>query len=395
MSLNIPTTQEITDRSLANLEASLNQTAPLNDKAFLRVLSAMTGMTETELFKFGVERAKQNLALTATGNDLDLIGQEYGIVRKPAEAAVLTITLPATDGTVIPTSVSYVGNANAVIYFPQAEVVATGGLATSNVTAEDLGVIGNLNVSDTMTITIQIAGATTLATVTVVVNVGAELETDDAYRQRVLNAIRSTSGGGNANDYKTWAEQVGGVLQAYPYSGKPNASPPGIDPASVPPERTVFVESTDTDGIASGALLTEVRDSITTDPVTGAARQPLGLTDDTLHVESIIRTAIHVKITNFDEGTGVEATIKADIETALTTYFLSLNMFVVAIDLPSDRNDLITKLTISDVVQDVLKTGDASAELVEFEDTAGVPSPLDSYQIDAGELTKLGAVTYA
>lgn len=394
MALTIPTTKEIKELNLAVLELALNQTSPLNEKAFLRVLAAMEAQAYTGIYKLIAERTLQNLALTATGSDLDRIGQEYGVIRKPAEAAVLTISLPATNGTVIPATIDYVGDSNSVRYFPATSVIAAGGAAVSDVTAETLGVIGNLNVSDTLTIGTQVAGATTVATVTVILNIGAEEETDDVYRERVLNAIRSTTGGGNAADHKIWSEEVAGVKQAYPYSGTPTGPPPGIDASSVPADRTVFVEADttiDPDGIAPTSLLDEVRVSINNDPVTGASRPPLGLTDSTLFVESILRTEVDVTITGLTTPLGAETQVKADIDTALAVYFLVITMFVPAIDLPSTRNDLITELTISEIVQDVLTVNASSAESISID----VGGPVTDYQLLEGELAKLGTTTYA
>lgn len=397
MGLNIPTTEEIKNSNLANFELALNQTSPLNSKAFLRVLASVEAMNFTALFKLLSERTKQNLAITASSEDLDRIGQEYNVIRKPAEAAVLNISLPADNGTVIPATIDYKGDSNNVRYFPDSSVIAAGGEAISDVTAETLGVIGNLNIGDTLTIGTQIAGAETTATVTTpdgIVNIGAEEETDDIYRDRVSNAIRSTTGGGNAADHKIWSEEVAGVAQAYPYAGTPSSPAPGIDVSSVPADRTVFIEadtSIDPDGIAPTALLDEVRISINNDPITGASRPPLGLVNSTLFVESIVRTTINVKITNLIVASEIEAQVKADISTALVLYFLSIQMFVTAIDLLSERNDLITDLTISDIVQDVLSVNGASAEEVSFNIGAG---DLDNYQLEPGELSKLGTVSY-
>lgn len=359
-------------------------------------------MLHTELYKLNVESTKQNLALTATGTDLDRIGQEYGVIRKPAEATILTITIPGTNGTVIPTTIDYVGVPNTIRYDPDAPVTVVGGIATSNVTAQTLGVIGNLNETDTLTIGTQVAGIGTIATVTVVENTGAETETDDVYRDRILSDIRTTTGGGNGADNKAWAEEVAGVKKAYPYSGEPNATLPGLDAgASDPGDRAVFVEadaSIDADGVAPGSLLTEVRTSLTTDPVTGFERQPLGLTDDTLFVETITRTELFVKITGFDAGTGVEATIKANIETALKAYFRAVKMFVMSVDLPSERNDTVTEGTIWAVIQSVLSAGDAFATGVEFDDEIAVPTPIASLTLEPGELFKLAdtdGISYA
>lgn len=395
MTLIIPTTQELKNRNLANLEAALNQNSPLNEKAFLRVLAAIEALAETGLYKFAVERTKQVLGLTAFGAGLDAIGSEYGVVRKPAEAAILRITALGTSGTVIPATVNYVGDANKVRYLlDSSQTVGGGGFISFDVTAETLGVVGNLNLGDFMTVGTQIAGVDSSSPVTGIINVGAEAETDDAYRARVLNAVRATPGGGNAVDHKIWAEEVAGVERAYPYAGEPDSPLPGVLLSSVPADRVVFVESTtdiNQDGIPPGSLLTEVRDSINTDPVTGASRPPLGLVDSTLFVEVITRTQIFILITNFDEGTGDVTTIKANIETALTQHLFGLRMFVPAIDLPAERNDLITEVTLSDVVQGVLNAGDGSAEQVQFGETTGVGTPLTSYQLDAGELAKLGA----
>lgn len=395
MGLTIPTTEEIKDTNLSNLESNLNQTSPLNNKAFLRVFAGMNALNFTSLYKVAVEATLQNLALTATDEDLDRIGQEYGVIRKPAEAAILNISLPGENGTVIPASIDYVGDSNNVRYFPAISIIIAGGVGVSDVTANTVGVIGNLNVSDTLSIGTQIAGATTTATVLSVVNTGAEEETDDVYRERVLNAIRSTTGGGNANDHKIWSEEVAGVKQAYPYAGTPTSPAPGIDASSVPADRTVFIEvdtTIDPDGVAPTSILDEVRVSINNDPITGASRPPLGLTDSTLFVESITRTSVNVTITNFAiVDASLEAQTKSDISNALILYFSNISMFVPAIDLIATKNDLVTELTISDVVQDVLTANSASAESVSID----VGGPVTDYQLEEGELAKLGTVTYA
>ena len=388
--MNIPTTQEIADQNLANLESRLGQNAPLADKAFLRVLALMEALGYTSLYKFGVDRAKQNLALTAHGEDLDRLGVEYGVPRKPAEAAVLTISLPADNGTLIPATIDFIGVANGVRYFPNASAIAAGGFAVLDVTAEDTGVVGNLQVADTLSIGTQIPGAESTADVTVIVNVGADGESDEVYRPRVLDEIRSEGGGGNSFDYRKWSQEVAGVARAYPFAGQPAA-------VGTPPDRTVFVEADitiDPDGIAPTALLDEVRASINTDPLTGLTRQPLGLTDSTLWVESITRTAYYIEITNLQIDVAIEAETKTEIETALTNYFLSLAPYVSGLDF--ERNDTITALTISDIIQDILTARSGSATDIRFGLAAAVFTSTIEV-LDPGEKAKLadtGGIVY-
>lgn len=389
MALELLTTDELFDRALANIEGQINQTSPLNDKAFNRVLAALIALDHKGLQNFGAERATANLVITATGSDLDILGAEYGVTRKPTEAAVLTIELPATNGTVIPVTVDYTGDSNGVRYLPDAaSPPASGGVAVQTVTAQTLGTAGNLVVTDTMSIGTQVPGAETQASVTIIDNTGANEETDSAYRQRILDRIQSVQGGGNAADYRLWSEEVAGVARAYPYAGDTLGG-------GSPPERTVYVEaetSIDPDGLAPSSLLDEVRDSITADLDTGISRQPLGLTDDTLFIVSITRTSFFVQINNLEVESTIEAQVKADVETAVNIYFRSLRPFIDGVDVPSLRNDLITDLTVSEVVQDVLGANGASAEGVGFGVTIG--SIIPSYRLSQGETGKNGGITY-
>lgn len=385
MPLNIPGTQQQIDDNIARLESALGQNAPISDKAFLRVLGVLEGVQFTTLYKFGVERAKQNLALTATKSDLDLIGEEYGVIRKTAEASVLTISLPAINGTVIPATVDFVGVSNGVRYFPNSSTIAAGGFAVFDVTAEEPGIAGNLLVGDTLTIGTQIAGAESTATVTVIVNVGAEEESDDEYRVRGLDEIRSEGGGGNSFDYRKWAQEVAGVVRAFPYGGQPGV--PGT-----PPDRTVYIEVSTTiepDGLAPSSILTEVRDTITTDPLTGLSRQPLGLTDATLFIESIVRIEFFIQITDLIVDATVEVATKSEIETALTNYFLALQPFVDGLDFEGDKNDIITALTISDIVQDIIAARGGSATKIEFGLVKGTYTSTQE-TLEPGEKAKLG-----
>ena len=387
----IPTTAELAAQNLANIESKTNTTTPANDKAFNLVIALMQAAQGTGIYKFAAEAILQNLALTATGDDLSNIGNNYGVVRKAAEAAQFTITLPAVNGTIIPISVDFVGDANGVRYSVDAAATAAGGIATIQVTAKTLGTAGNLNVSDTLTIGRQIAGAESSAEITVITNTGAEEETDDLYRPRVLNKIRTIPGGGNSADYRIWSEEVAGVARAYPFAALPIGSSGTVQP----PQRTVYIEATtdiDPDGIAPGSLLDEVRESITADPVTGITRQPLGLTDDTLFVESIIRTTFFVTITDLVVDANQEAQVKSDISDALDLYFRGVQPYVEGLDSVLDKNDVITSNSVSEVVNNVVRAagGNVSTTIFGLVSLANIPK----YQLNQTELAKNGGVVY-
>jgi phage-related baseplate assembly protein len=394
MANEIPKTSQLFEQYLAIFEGKINQTSPLNEKAFLRALSQILAMSGTQFNKLGAERILQNLIKTASGSDLDRLGSEPGldITRIPAEAAQLTATIPGTDEVTIPVTIDFVGVGNGVRYNLDAAATVIGGIATLQLTAQDLGIIGNLNLGDTLIIGTQVAGVETIATVTVITNIGAEEETDDNYRERIATKAAGATGGGNAQDYKIWAEEVAGVAEAYPFSGEPFDDPP---PTSFPSDRTVYVESTqdiNQDGIPPASLLTEVRAALNTDPVTGLSRPPLGDIDDTLFVEAITRTPIYVTISGISTDPDVLAATKNQILSALTTHIYNVPMFVAGIDPPQDRADTITPLTLSDVVQDILVANGGTAEKVVFGDSPG--GNLPGYTLDPGELTKLGSIVY-
>ena len=392
MAYDVRTAREVTAENVTRIEQALNRTAPANQRSFIRVLSATEALQFISLSRLAAERARQNLALTASGTGLDTLGQEYAVIRRQAEATVLTVTLPAVDDTVIPATVPFTGIENGIRYFPDNPAIASGGSATLSLTAETTGVVGNLTNGSELTIGQQIPGAESIATVTATTNTGAERESDDLYRQRVLFAERATPGGGDATDYKIWAEEVAGVAVAYPFAGKPVADPL---PVSFPGDRTVYIQATTAihpDGLAPQSLLDEVRSVLNLNPNNGRSRPPLGLIDSTLYVQSIERLTFNVTVTGLSVTSEQEAAVQADIETSLIAYFLALRPYVEGIDLAHERNDNITDLSVSAAVQDAVAARGTSAIEVSFNlpDTA----PLGSYQLEQDQLAKLGTVTY-
>lgn len=391
MSYKIPTTQELADGHLSRLEGQLGQTSPINDKAFLRVLALDEAALDSGLYKYAADRVKQNLALTATADGLDRIGDDNFTPRKQATAAILIVELTAIDGTIIPVGREFVGDSNGLRYKNQSAETAVSGAVTLTLRCTETGTDGNLDIGNTLSISAQVAGADTQATVSIVDELGINEETDADYRPRVLFAQRAITGGGNAADHKIWGEAVVGVKRIFPWSGRPDG-----EGTSYPGDRTVYVEANtdvDADGIAPAYLIADVRTAMGIDPNTGESRFVLGLTDENLWVESIIRTEFKVIISDFYCPEDSEADCKDDIEESVTAYFLTIRPFVPSIDLIQEKSNVITKVAISEIVQDVLKTYGAYATDINFEYNDGeyYVSPVDDrYELDDNELAKLG-----
>ena len=394
MSFKIPTFTELVQQTITAIQNRINQTVPATQKAFARVIAVAFALLVGGLYKFAAERALQALAITATGENLEVIGAQYGVQKRKAQAAVLEANLPATNGTNIPATVSFIGAVNQVRYFLAVSVIAGAGGADLTLTAETPGAVGNLDNGAALNIAFQVPGAGTVATVTATTTTGADEEEEETYRRRVLDRIRNSGGGGDNADYRRWANEAAGVEQSYPYAGQPFTS--GLP--SSPPDRTVYVEaqtSINADGIAPQSLLDDVRDIITTDPATGLARQPLGITDETLFVESISRLAFFVDVRGLVVDASKEVEAKADIETALALYFLNTKMFVIGIDFAEDKADTITAATVGTVITDALRATGGTIQSVAFGFFVG--DVVVSYTLNPGELSKLepGGVSYS
>lgn len=382
MAVKIPTTEEIAKQNLTNYEQKINQESPLNDRSFLNVMSQNEAGAATILYKYGQERALQNLAESATGSDLERIGAEYGIIKKKAIAAEYIITLPGTNETIIPATSIFTGVNNGVKYTSLNSEIITGGIATITVRSTVIGTAGNLNIGDLMKIESQISGAEPTATIITQTVTGANDENEDIFRERVLERIQNPPQGGATVDYRFWSRTVAGVNNAFPYSG-----------LVLPGDITVYIEAdldvSPPDGIPSQGLLDQVEYAILFDESGLRANMPLGVSN--LYVLPISRTPLYVSIAGLVVDN--EATVKTNIESALSDYFLSLEPFIDGLTIENKKNDTITEPSVTSIVEDVVSAAGGSVLNVFFGLTPGSIFP--QYILTGGVLAKLGSISYA
>ncbi|MCP3475156.1 baseplate J/gp47 family protein [Bradyrhizobium sp. CCGUVB1N3] len=93
-------------------------------------------------------------------------------------------------------------------------VVSTATASTGNIRCLDAGSFGNLPTGSVLSMPQTIAGASQFAEV-LELNGGADPETDDQLRARILRRIRQPPMGGAAYDYEAWALAVPGVTRAW------------------------------------------------------------------------------------------------------------------------------------------------------------------------------------
>lgn len=360
MSLTTPTTKEISDNIVAQLEASLNQTIPLLPKAFLRVLAKALSGVFVLLYKYGGFMFLQIFVRTASNNPTVVNGVaitpllEWGRligVGDPASAVqaelLIDITVENQTGT-LPANTQLIGPDNGVTYITLTAVALNA--VTKQVTVRAVadqsggggaGVIGNLDPGATVSFANPIANVSRNAVVDSQTVTGADGESTDAYRQRVLDRFQKRPQGGAYADYELWGEEPAGILNVYPYT------------SDCPGQVDVYVEATvassgSPDGIPTAAQLQAVLDAIELDGSGLASRRPANALVNSF---PITRTAFVVTITALEVADLAQA--QSDITDAVKEYFLSREPYILGLSVPP-RKDRITRTGVDGIVEDIV-----------------------------------------
>jgi uncharacterized phage protein gp47/JayE len=121
-----------------------------------------------------------------------------------------------TNGSVIPAG-SLLGQSSVNSSYQTTSMVVVGtGPTEVPVTALNAGIVGNMNPEDTLAFLAAPPGVDGTATV-VSMDGGADTETDDELRMRILKRIQQPPMGGDQTDYEQWALAVPGVTRAWAY----------------------------------------------------------------------------------------------------------------------------------------------------------------------------------
>lgn len=395
MSLTTPTTNEIYNNIIAQLEASLNQTIPLLPKAFLRVLAKALAGVFVLLYKYAGFMSLQLFVRSATLSPTTINGRtirplvEWGRlvgVGDPAPATsaelLITITVDSQSG-FLPSGSQLLNSDNGVTYITLGSVLLDAPTKEVTILAVSdqaggggAGALGNLDAGAEVSFANPLASVARSATVVSQEVTGADAESSDAYRQRIIDRFQKRPQGGAYADYEQWGEEPAGILNVFPYT---STSPGQVD---------LFVEATvgssgSVDGIPTPAQLQEVRDSVEMDDSGLASRRPANAL---VNVYPIERAAFDVTVTDLEVAD--LAAVRAQIETALSEYFLSREPFIPGLSIPP-RQDRITRGSLSGVVSDVVSASGGIFSEVELE-LNGIS--LDLYSLGIGEKAKLASV---
>lgn len=396
--IETPTTQDTSDSIVARVEASISQSIPLLPKAFTRVVAKAIAGVVVLLYKYVGFTFLQMFPRTATYRETTVngrkirplleIGRLMGVADPtPATRAelVLTVTVNTQVGS-LPANTQFVSTTG-VVYLSLAGVALDAATVAVTVRASGdpgggggAGTVGNLPNGAQLQIVSPPATVSPVAVVASTSVTGAEAETVELYRARVIARGQARPQGGAYADYRTWALTVPGIIAAYPYTGDPG-------------EVDVYVEATvassgSADGIPTAPQLAAVATafSLTSAGDSGkATRRPVNAAPNAL---AISRTAFDLVINGLDVDDVPAA--KAAIEAAADQYFRSREPFIVGLSvLP--RKDRVTLAAVSGVVDSVASAMGATIASVELE-LSGTPLP--AYTLGEGEKAKAGTFTY-
>lgn len=209
-----PTLSELRANVAADQASELEGSDPLLRFSNLRILGAgQAGLTHLQ-YGYLDWIARQSVPYTAEDENLEAWGALKGVYRKDATAADGFATfngsagdIPAGWGLVRSDGVKYAVSASASI--------GVGGAVQVEATANDTGAAGNCVVGTVMSLASPIPGIQSNGSVSSPFTGGADVEEDDAYRARVLEAYQESPAGGDEADYVRWAKGVAGITRAW------------------------------------------------------------------------------------------------------------------------------------------------------------------------------------
>lgn len=209
MAFDRPTLRELITQMTtdAEREAGAKQLRQSN----LRVLPKVFAYACHALYGFITWILKQLFADTAEAQYLERQASIQGIYRRAASKATGTLTVSYTEGAKLPVGTIFMAD-DQTRYETTAEPEV--GSYTVPVQCLEVGTIGNREEGQTYTLVSPVTGVDAEAVGSEMAG-GAEAESDESLRERLLYRLRNPPRGGTATDYVAWAKEVPGVTRAW------------------------------------------------------------------------------------------------------------------------------------------------------------------------------------
>lgn len=390
--ITIPTTTELYNSILADLQATYGSSIPTFGKNFLRATAAVQA-AKLKLYYLAIGKLQKNIFVdTADSESNGGTLERFGRIKlnrnpNPATAGQYDVTVTGTIGATIKASTTFKSDDDASnpskLFVLDVEYVLVSSPDTITIRALESGLDSKLSISDTLTATAPIANVDSIVTVSAEVIEPLSAETLEDYRQVAIEAYRLEPQGGAASDYKLWAADAQGVLYAYPYanSGESNVIDLYIE--------ATIADSIDGKGTPSAGLLVTVEEVVEFDPdvtrpLSERGRRPLGVFDI-----NFLPVVVQDVVININSYVGITATKQTQIENALDLLISGIRPFISGADVLADKNDVLDS---NKIISEVLKAVPGSIfDSIDF--TVG-GLPFSSYTFDNGNIPYLDSVNF-
>jgi uncharacterized phage protein gp47/JayE len=197
-------------------EAEINALVPNADArmrfsifgVFARVWAALTD----GLYSALVFLSRQLFVMTATRTFLTLIAESYGIYRLLTTAAQGSIRVQGAAGSIVPVGTVFNRQDGLQYQTTAGIVVPAAGFIDVAAIALTQGLLGNAMAGVQLQPSSPIAGLTISTVAPSGMGGGADDETDDALRGRVLFRLQNPPGSGTESDWKRWASSFSSAV---------------------------------------------------------------------------------------------------------------------------------------------------------------------------------------
>lgn len=257
---------------------------------------------------------------TATGDDLDNVGADYGVERRQASQSIVYLEIEGVEGAVVNSTVKATYN-NLVFTVQEYKVIGASGTVTVKALCETYGSIGNV-AADTITEFVGNPAGLTSVTNPASAYDGFDKETDADYRARIKLYLAEDAVNCNEAQYKQWALEVTGVKSAV------------VKGAETMGAGNVGVYIASTTGTVSDELKQAVKDYI----------EALQFINATVKVNALTNVTINTTATVVLEAGYTVNAVKDEYEQALTRYLDGLTgsvSYFRASDLLFDCNGVL------------------------------------------------------
>ena len=215
MAFERPSLSALQRRAVADAQGRIEGASPSLRTGVLGSLLSAVAAAVHGLYAFLQERSRQHVPYTATGADLERWAGMWGVIRKQPTIAAGAVTLTGAPGESIE-SETRLQSISGVEYLVMETVeIGEEGEVIAEVEATTAGRAGNVEAGAVLSFVSPLAGVDSEAVSENGIAGGADLESDESLRSRMLREIQDPPQGGSKADYERWALQVGPITRAW------------------------------------------------------------------------------------------------------------------------------------------------------------------------------------